>query len=97
MGQLYEKLVGLNLLITIAMGNNQIANGICPSPSGEVRWGLDGSIQSNNFYLKTKTKINPRRMKLLFPHGSELRIENNFPAQPVYLCLSLVCFCEVVT
>ena len=21
------------------MGNNQIANGVCPSPSGEVRWG----------------------------------------------------------
>ena len=34
---------------------------------------------------------------LLFPHGSELRIENSFPAQPVYLGLSLVCFCEVVT
>ena len=34
----------------IAMGNNQIANGICPSPSGEVRWGLDGSMRSNNYF-----------------------------------------------
>ena len=37
----------------IAMGNNQIANGICPSPSGEVRWGLDGSMQSNNYCSPT--------------------------------------------
>ena len=34
----------------IAMGNNQIANGICPSPTGEVRWGLDGSMRSNNYF-----------------------------------------------
>ena len=34
----------------IAMGNNQIANGISPSPSGEVRWGLDGSMRSNNYF-----------------------------------------------
>ncbi len=37
----------------IAMGNNQIANGICPSPSGEVRWGLDGSMRSNNYFPPT--------------------------------------------
>ena len=37
----------------IAMGNNQIANGICPSPSGEVRWGLDGSMRSNNYCSPT--------------------------------------------
>ena len=37
----------------IAMGNNQIANGICPSPSGEVRWGLDDSMQSNNYCSPT--------------------------------------------
>ena len=49
----------------IAMGNNQIANGISPSPSGEVRWGLDGSMRSNNFYIRTKTLINPRRITLL--------------------------------
>ena len=46
----------------IAMGNNQIANGICPSPTGEVRWGLDGSMRSNNYCS---------------PHGTELQIENN--------------------
>ena len=34
---------------------------------------------------------------LSFPHGSELRIEKCFFAQPVYPGLSLVCFCEVVT
>ena len=39
---------------------------ICPSPTGEVRWGLDGCMRSNNnFYIKTKTKINPRRITLL--------------------------------
>ena len=37
----------------IAMGNNQIANGISPSPSGEVRWGLDGSMRSNNYFSPT--------------------------------------------
>ena len=37
----------------IAMGNNQIANGISPSPSGEVRWGLDGSMRSNNYCFPT--------------------------------------------
>ena len=37
----------------IAMGNNQIANGICPSPSGEVRWGLDDSMRSNNYCSPT--------------------------------------------
>ena len=37
----------------IAMGNNQIANGISPSPSGEVRWGLDGSMRSNNYCFHT--------------------------------------------
>ena len=43
------------------MGNNQIANGICPSPSGEVRWGLDGSMRSNNnFYIKTKNIDKPK-------------------------------------
>ena len=33
----------------------------------------------------------------IIPHGSELLIENSFYAQPVYLGLSLVCFCEVAT
>ena len=37
----------------IAMGNNQIAMGICPSPSGEVRWGLDVDMQSNNYCSPT--------------------------------------------
>ena len=95
----------------IAMGNNQIANGISPSPSGEVRWGLDvDMLSNNNFYIKTKTNIRSNlflpfgkgRMGLrvgggwmavcgviiIFPHVSVLRIENNFPAQPVYLGLS---------
>ena len=51
----------------IAMGNNQIANGICPSPSGEVRWGLDvDMLSNNNFYIKTKTNI---RSNLFLPFG----------------------------
>ena len=50
----------------IAMGNNQIANGICPSPSGEVRWGLDVDMLSNNFYIRTKTNI---RSNLFLPFG----------------------------
>ena len=44
--------------------------------------GADADLRSHNYY---------------FPHGSELRIENSYSAQPVYLGLSLVCFCEVVT
>ena len=51
----------------IAMGNNQIANGISPSPSGEVRWGLDvDMLSNNNFYIKTKTNI---RSNLFLPFG----------------------------
>ena len=104
----------------IAMGNNQIANGISPSPSGEVRWGLDvDMLSNNNFYIKTKTNI---RSNLFLPFGKvrmglrlgggwmavcgviiivspRLRITNRkrLPVQPVYLGLSLVFFCEVVT
>ena len=65
----------------IAMGNNQIANGISPSPSGEVRWGLDGSMRSNNY----------------FPPRLRITNRKRLPVQPVYLGLSLVFFCEVVT
>ena len=51
----------------IAMGNNQIANGISPSPSGEVRWGLDvDMLSNNNFYIKTKANI---RSNLFLPFG----------------------------
>ena len=47
------------------MGKNQIANGISPSPAGEVRWGLDVDMLSNNdFYIKTKTNI---RSNLFLP------------------------------
>ena len=38
---------------------------ICPSPSGEARWGLDvDMLSNNNFYIRTKTLINPRRITL---------------------------------
>ena len=47
--------------------HNNTNNGISPSPSGEARWGLDGSMRSNNnFYIKTKTNI---RSNLFFPFG----------------------------
>ncbi len=47
--------------------HNNTNNGISPSPSGEARWGLDGSMRSNNnFYIKTKTNI---RSNLFLPFG----------------------------
>ena len=47
--------------------HNNTNNGISPSPSGEARWRLDGSMRSNNnFYIKTKTNI---RSNLFFPFG----------------------------
>ena len=47
--------------------HNNTNNGISPSPSGEARWGLDGSMRSNNnFYIKTKTNI---RSNLFLPLG----------------------------
>ena len=41
--------------------HNNTNNGISPSPSGEARWGLDGSMRSNNnFYIKTKNIDKPK-------------------------------------
>ena len=49
------------------MGNNQIAMGISPSPSGEGRWGLDvDMLSNNNFCIKTKNNI---RSNLFLPFG----------------------------
>ena len=68
--------------VTIVGDNLMIINhkSICPSPTGEVRWGLDGSMLSNNnFYIKTKTKINPRRITLLLNPVNELQPPPSLP------------------
>ena len=67
-GQLLCFVIDWWMQVTIVGDNLMIINhkSICPSPTGEVRWGLDGSMLSNNnFYIKTKTKINPRQITLL--------------------------------
>ena len=75
-GQLLCFVIDWEMQVTLVVDNLLIIShkSICPSPSGEVRWGLDGSMLSNNnFYIKTKTKINPRRITLLLNPVKELQ------------------------
>ncbi len=62
-GQLLCFVIDWWMQITIVGDNLMIINhkSICPSPTGEVRWGLDGSMRSNNnFYIKTKNIDKPK-------------------------------------
>ena len=49
--------VDKSLTIRRLQANNNIANGICPSPSGEVRWGLKINWQSNLFLPLGKVRM----------------------------------------
>ena len=40
-----------------SIDNNYIANGICPSPTGEARWGLMSFSHSNQFLPLGKARM----------------------------------------
>ena len=56
--------VDKSLTIRRLQANNNIANGICPSPSGEVRWGLMSICRVTTTPIPPKKEV-PKHLQIL--------------------------------